>query len=393
MRINLELKPCRQHWPSFPSVTLWGWALILLASAEWGCIRNSRVVGHESLGLVNTGHRGHPGRGQRRLDSGLDLGQATADVLSAQAANGVKDREPRPKEAATNSSVLENQDPEIERLIQKLSEGTSRPEVLFQLGSAYHRYHVFDKAERYYRETLAEDSENTACLEALGRLYREWGRFESGVEVLMRALQLRPDFAAAWNSLGTVYDRLGRLDDAERCYTEALKIDDTLGFVHNNLCYHWLRRGDALRAIAHGRRAVEENPEMNSAHNNLGLAYALDGRLQEAFSEFRESGDEAAAHYNLGLVHMSRQAYLKAMEHFRQAAKLRPFYLAASRAYQKARNAQFARVREIRQQMRIWSQRGESGFEVPVPAGVGSLSLTVLTDWVGLIAALERTRA
>ena len=50
-----------------------------------------------------------------------------------------------------------------------------------------------------------------------------------------------------------------------------------------------LERGDTARAIADLERAAELVPHASEIHNNLGLAYAAEGRDREALLAFRRA--------------------------------------------------------------------------------------------------------
>ena len=64
-----------------------------------------------------------------------------------------------------------------------------------------------------------------------------------------------------------------------------------------------LERGDTARAIADLERAAELVPHASEIHNNLGLAYAAEGRDREALLAFRRAVEldcgNAAAQRNL----------------------------------------------------------------------------------------------
>ena len=68
------------------------------------------------------------------------------------------------------------------------------------------------------------------------------------------------------------------------------------------------------------------NPHYAKAHNNLGSAYIIGGRLDEAISEYKKAlaiePDNAKAHHNLALAYYSKENYRLAIIHFDKAVEL-----------------------------------------------------------------------
>ena len=75
---------------------------------------------------------------------------------------------------------------------------------------------------------------------------------------------------------------------------------------HNNLGIALADRGQVDEAIAHYRKALEIKPDYAEAHNNLGIALAGRGQVDEAIAHYRKAleikPDYAEAHYNLGMT-------------------------------------------------------------------------------------------
>ena len=68
--------------------------------------------------------------------------------------------------------------------------------------------------------------------------------------------------------------------------------------------------------------------------NNLGLAYAVGGSLEDSERAFASGGEQARAHYNMGIVSARRQ-HADALKAFEAAQRARPeFAAAAARARQ-----------------------------------------------------------
>jgi tetratricopeptide (TPR) repeat protein len=96
-------------------------------------------------------------------------------------------------------------------------------------------------------------------------------------------------------------------------------------------------RAEPDEAISEYERAVEINPDFAEAHNNLGVAYAGQGRLDDAIGEFEEAIEKAAlddlnranVYYNLGLCYVKKGETDEAIKALQEAVNLRDNYAPA----------------------------------------------------------------
>lgn len=76
--------------------------------------------------------------------------------------------------------------------------------------------------------------------------------------------------------------------------------------------------------------AVKNSPHAPLAHRNLGAMYWLDGRVDEAEKEYRESlklnPDEHMAHNNLGLIYAGRGDFENAIKEYETELEINPYY-------------------------------------------------------------------
>ena len=88
-----------------------------------------------------------------------------------------------------------------------------------------------------------------------------------------------------------------------------------------------------MEAIAECRTAIRLEPNNAHSHSNLGLALALQAKLDDAIAEFRTAvrlkPDFAAAQYELGIA-LTRQGKLDlAITEYREAIRIKPDYAEA----------------------------------------------------------------
>ena len=116
--------------------------------------------------------------------------------------------------------------------------------------------------------------------------------------------------------------------DSERLWKHALALDDKSSFAHNNLGLALAKRGALEEAINELRRAVEVDPAFVEAFTNLGNFLAQRGARGEAIVYLRRALQIdpafANAHNTLGNVLADTGALDEAIEHFRKALQSKP---------------------------------------------------------------------
>jgi Flp pilus assembly protein TadD len=223
-----------------------------------------------------------------------------------------------------------------------------------------------DAEARRWRKRLAANASDLDARLALARLYVDRGQPQLAVEHYRLAAELNPDLPGvtlllakslrdlnepaealtvisaflkrhpkeSWELLslaGILEDEQGLFKPAEAAYKAALAIDPAQSSVHNNLGYNLLLQGNAEAAAVEFRKAIEIDPRSVIAHNNLGTAlmWAKSGKSEQAFAEWRKSGDAAAAHNNLAAMFLEQEHYPEARQELASALELRPDYPAA----------------------------------------------------------------
>ncbi len=124
------------------------------------------------------------------------------------------------------------------------------------------------------------------------------------------------------------HHRAGRFNAAEKLYRQILATDTNNADAWHMLGILALQTGRPQLAIDMIGRAIAQNAQPPSFHNNLGNAYAATGQWQEAESSYRRAlerkRDYAEGHYNLGTALSSQHKLEEAVAAYRQALTLRP---------------------------------------------------------------------
>lgn len=153
----------------------------------------------------------------------------------------------------------------------------------------------------------------------------------SDAETLYRATVARnPESWMAHSNLGGVLMQKGRAAEAMAEFEKALQINPDLAEAHNNM---GLLLSDipaqAANAEAEFREALKIRPDYAQAHNDLGSLLADDPmRVQEAMAEYqaalRISPDYAEAHNNMGSALSGLGRSEEAIREFEEALRINP---------------------------------------------------------------------
>lgn len=124
------------------------------------------------------------------------------------------------------------------------------------------------------------------------------------------------------------HHRGGRLSDAENLYRQILQADSNHADALHMLGVLAHQTGRQQLAVEMISRAIAQNGQIPSFHNNLGNVYAAAGNWPEAETSFRRALDRkpdyAEAHYNLGNALHAQGRFEDAATAYRHALRLRP---------------------------------------------------------------------
>jgi tetratricopeptide (TPR) repeat protein len=192
------------------------------------------------------------------------------------------------------------------------------------VAARYVRLGVLDQAHEHFSAAIALDATDAASWDGLARIWRDWGFPHLALSDAYRAVYYAPDSPTVHNTLGTVLQALGQRAAARVQFERALALDVTAAYALSNLCYGWRLEGNASKAADACRQALQIQPGLEPARNNLALAYEAAGDLPSAFATLAASADAARAAYNKGLVHLARREYREALQSFDIARAERP---------------------------------------------------------------------
>jgi len=154
----------------------------------------------------------------------------------------------------------------------------------------------------------------------LAQSYLNAGKIHDAVAELQKAVTLAPDRADIWNFSGQVLFLAGRYPEAEEAYDIAIEKDPYLTDARNNLGVLYDRTGRKSEAEEEYRKTLADpaysTPE--KARLNLGLLYISEGKTDAAILELRRSVEVAPKYYR---AHYELATQLEAVGMFDEAAR------------------------------------------------------------------------
>jgi tetratricopeptide (TPR) repeat protein len=177
--------------------------------------------------------------------------------------------------------------------------------------------------------------ESTAAMRAvtasnLGLALDADHRTDEAIAQYRRAIAGDPTYAASYANLATALREQQRTDEAIAVCEQALRLQPEMVAARYTLANLLLDKGKPAAAIEQFQRAIHDEPISADAdvQNNLGIAFASTGRLDEAVRAFQHAltlaPEMSGAHYNLANVLLQRGDAAGAIGQFQRAVDLDP---------------------------------------------------------------------
>ena len=173
----------------------------------------------------------------------------------------------------------------------------------YSLGLVYTRQARFADAAKELETAVEIDSTHADAYFELAGIHAATGRHQQAEASVRAALRQRPDFALGNTRLGQVLLALGRAGEGEAALRRAIALDPLEAESYHRLGQHLIRshrtsEGERLLTLFERLQAVRDDiiryrhllrlyGEDAVAHYNLGVLYAQVGRPGEAAAEYR----------------------------------------------------------------------------------------------------------
>jgi Flp pilus assembly protein TadD len=242
----------------------------------------------------------------------------------------------KPVMKASTGSSAEFADPKLAAALSLAAASPSAANNL-RIAGQYLRLGILDTAYTYANRAVLQEPHLAEAHEVLALIWRDWGLPGLGLGPATRATYFDRTSAPAENTLGTVLAALGQPAEARRAFARAAALDANAGWALNNLCFVELGMDRLIDARSHCEAALDADPHMIAAHNNLALIFVASGDAAGARLAFLAAGDPAGAAYNRGIVHLTRREYTSAADAFEEAIAARAAFSAAKARAHEAR--------------------------------------------------------
>jgi tetratricopeptide (TPR) repeat protein len=214
----------------------------------------------------------------------LGVAVAIAALTGAADAETAADRAAAELLIASGVEALRDGDPvaAIERLreAQRLDPGSA--EACRQLGAAYRRLGLLERARQEYQQALKLGRPRADVYQDLGVVEAEDSHFLRAAGYFETGVRLDPSKADLRHNLGKAYQELARFDDAAGAFSEALRLnpaDQESAAALGNLL---IMKGELRRAEQVLHAALEGRPDHAGVCYRLGVALMKENRPAEA---------------------------------------------------------------------------------------------------------------
>jgi tetratricopeptide (TPR) repeat protein len=117
-------------------------------------------------------------------------------------------------------------------------------------GDIYYQKKDYNRAEKYYHESLEIDFTATVRLDLfnrLGKTYEKLGESEKAGMLYIEAIRSYPAVTASYFNLGLLFERTGQSDKSIETFEKALTIKESKN-IYYNLALIYKEKGDKERA-------------------------------------------------------------------------------------------------------------------------------------------------
>ncbi len=195
-----------------------------------------------------------------------------------------------------------------------------------QRGQVFLEQGRFPEAEKYFRESLAEEPNDPAALYFLSVCQARQDRQKEALASIDRALALEPEAGDLHAFRGLLLTDLRRPSDAMKSVEEALRLEPDSDYAWSSQASVYLSLKQWAKAEASARKALDLNPDNASAANQLAHALRLQNRLQESSDQtaymLGQNPEDPDTRITAGWTDLQRGDNKAAEAHFLEALRL-----------------------------------------------------------------------
>jgi superkiller protein 3 len=204
----------------------------------------------------------------------------------------------------------------------------------------------WDTSEQLYNEVVKQDADNPDAYYGLGRVRASRRNYVGASEAYQKALTVFPAFGAAHYALALAYRALGETEKAEQQLhlfdknkTDAPPANDQLlaevrilnrsAIFQIQMGIDLERQGRVEESVAAHEKALEIDPNLVQAHNNLIKLYGELGQFEKAEQHYRAAVQldpgSAESYYDYGVLLLRAEKFQPAEAAFRKTIDINPY--------------------------------------------------------------------
>lgn len=195
-----------------------------------------------------------------------------------------------------------------------------------QRGQVFLEQGRFPEAEKYFRQSLAEEPNDSAALYFLSVCQARQDRQKEALDSINRALALEPEAGNFHAFRALLLCGLRRSGEALKSAEEALRLEPDSDYAWSAHASVFLSLKQWGKAETSARKALDLNPDNASAANQLAHSLRLQNRLQESSDQtaymLGQNPEDPATRITAGWTDLQRGDNKAAEAHFLEALRL-----------------------------------------------------------------------
>ena len=213
------------------------------------------------------------------------------------------------------------------------------------MGALFFQRGYLDQAEAAFQQAFRGDTASAEALYGIGSVYLNQNKNAAARETFDRVVKLQANYPDtlpdAWNNLGVIATREARVADSVECFQQALKLNPHHLLSLDNLgnAYRLQKRWDEARTVL--ERALEVAPQDPEANYSLAMVFAQTDETDEAYQHLQRALQARPAYpealNNLGVLYLRTNRRDAAVASFEQCIRVAPAfdqaYLNLARVY------------------------------------------------------------
>lgn len=196
------------------------------------------------------------------------------------------------------------------------------PELHYNLGHVLHQQGDLANAVLAYQQAIELDHSFAQAHHSLAVILDEQKQYQAAAHHYRQVLALQPNAVKAYNNLGCNLVQQEQVEQALQVYQQAIARQPNWAVLYNNFG-RAIEVQDPTTAVAAFQRAIELDPDLRSAHYNLGQVWLQQRQYQAALECFQRllllEPAHAEAHTGCGIAWQALGDLERALPHFYQA--------------------------------------------------------------------------